>query len=94
MLANSRRIVRISVSSAVFEQILMQGWTTRGRVITCTNGLPEGAKYSGCSFDPAKLDAYLFFVHDSFAEIVQGEIVPEMRVTWSSERIGELTNAH
>jgi len=87
--AYSRRIVRVAISEVLMEQLFTQGWTTQGRVLTCTQGLPEGAKFVGSTFSLDNLASYLFFEHESFGEVLEGHPVPERRIEFKTTYLGE-----
>ena len=62
---------------------MTQGWTVGGdSIITCTKGLPEGARFVGSRYAPELGGAVLEFAHESFPELKDGEPSPLMNVTF------------
>lgn len=74
-----RRLVRVAVHLPV-----LQEWITSGNVVgpaLCVEGLPAGARFVGSTFDSQQMVAFLFFAHESFAQVQPGGLVPLVNVT-------------
>jgi hypothetical protein len=84
----NRHIVRVSASQNLLAETMTQGWNTVNRTITCIRGLPEGAEYAGATFDPARLDTFYFFTHPSFAEVQEGDEIPQMNIEYEQKTEG------
>lgn len=55
-------------------------WTT----IRCDDGLPEGAQLVGCAHDAERQLFQFVFEHESFRELLPGEIPPQLRIRFST----------
>jgi len=68
------RIQAVAISIELLQEIMTQGWTVGDEyVLTCTKGLPAGAKFIGSHYAPDEAVAILEFEHESFPELALGE---------------------
>ena len=64
------RIRAVAISIELLQEIMTQGWTVgNDSVLTCTKGLPEGAKLVNSYHDDDRRSAIIFFHHESFKDI-------------------------
>ena len=74
-----RRIRKCAVSQLAFVTTARVGNEIHAVV---TSGLPVGAKYVGSTFDDERLEAYLFYEHESFDEIEETDPVPTQEIVF------------
>ncbi len=74
-----RRLVRVAVSFELLRDMMYADYKTLG-AIKSIKGLPSDAEMVGDSFDVTKLEAYLFFSHESFDRVPRGEPIPMLPV--------------
>lgn len=75
-----RRIVRVSIEPSLLQNMFTVGRTFDG--VTVAEGLPEGAMCVGSAYDPQRLTAELFFVHESFDIVDTGNMVPQFPIVY------------
>ena len=64
------RIRSVAISIEVLQEIMTQGWTVGdGAVITCKEGLPEGARFVGSRYGLDEKAVILEFEHESFRDL-------------------------
>ena len=82
---NTRRLMRVPVSRSLLIDLLRDGHRITGTVIT-ENGIPDRAMFIGCHTDVDCHEVYFLFAHESFKLVPLGERIPELVVTFRSER--------
>ena len=75
-----RRIARVTVDIGFLQDMLTAGNRLDGVIVT--QGLPDGAQFVGSSYDPQRLTAELFFVHESFDIVDTGNMVPQFPIVY------------
>lgn len=89
-----QRIVKITTE--LFTHILTEGWSIGddSYSIHCIEGLPEGAILmgvypAGCSYNSSKgvSEITLKFEHSDWPKLLEGEVPPEICVTWERRLI-------
>ena len=67
------RIRGVEVSINLWQEITTKGWhTDPDFVLTCENGLPEGAELVNSFYDGRRRTVVLVFHHESFPDIAIG----------------------
>jgi hypothetical protein len=78
------RIQAVAISIELLQEIMTTGWTVGDEyVLTCTKGLPEGAKLVGSSYEHGNLRAAILeFEHESFPDLPEEATPPLMDVVF------------
>lgn len=67
-----RRVVRVLLTPAIMPWVLESGKT-----FTVTEGLPPETEFAGSYFDAERMLMVMIFTHPSFAEVADGEPIPQ-----------------
>lgn len=78
---NGRRLLAISISQQLFEQMVTTGFEV-DYPIRCTGGIPAGAVLVGAYTEMPALNAYYVFYHPSFDVVPEDQHVPVKCVTF------------
>lgn len=81
------RIRGVEVSRHLWQDITTEGWNAgTDYVITCVEGLPEGAELVNSFYDGHRRSAVLVFHHESFDDVVEGAELPMQEVVYKQVR--------
>lgn len=73
-----RRIVRVGLSFPALISIMEHG--KKFNDFECIKGVPKDAAFYGSYFDAERQIAWLLFIHDSFEVVLEGEVIPELKI--------------
>lgn len=73
-----RRLRRAAISPQMFVEAMIHG--LRAAVVV-ENGLPEGTEYAHSAYDFNTDTVWVFVRHESFADVPDGQPVPEHPLT-------------
>ena len=80
---SSRRKV-VLVSQEFFSSWWAESKPDEWQILRCDRGLPEGARLIGVALDPERQMFKFVFEHESFPELLSGDLIPELRVQFST----------
>jgi hypothetical protein len=77
-----RNLKRVKVSPQFWLEMMTEGWTVRH--VTCTEGLPTGAKFVR-DYTDNNGNVVFVFSHGSFEPVTPGHEIPEITPTFKAE---------
>ena len=80
----SRRYKRIAMTPEFFVEMIRDGDHAYSII---KDGVPADAKIVRCGYDNLSNQIYVFIEHESFDQVTEGEIVPELYPLFHNGRI-------
>ena len=80
-----RRLVSVLIDMPFLQEIMEEGYSTKGKTIVCEKGIPPGANFLGAFYDFETYTTHLVFEHSSFEPVPEGTRVPRLSVVHRTE---------
>ena len=77
---SDRRVMSVLMDISFLQEMMEEGYSTKGKTIVCEKGLPPGAICAGAFFDFATYTTHLLFEHPVFDPVPRRARVPQLEV--------------